>query len=533
MGDFFFQEQGPPQRAPLEGYLDNPNDVNALLLESSLSINYKQMRNLAHRDGLDEHTYPAMNEIDYLPSKELFNLPLLERNAITEEIHGVVNLAPVENPRMINSGLRQFNACIEELPVGMKSAYLRAQVMYPDTYINSPEWRLRFLRCDFFDAQKAAIRMVNFLDILSDIFGDYVLKRPVQMTDFCWEEMQAFRRGHYQLLPYRDRSGRRIFTVVGGFDTKTPLAIRVKIMLYLLLAASEEVETQRKGITSIVIPGIKFSAEKESHTVKLDRLIFLKRVCEYLPVRSCSIHMCLPNIPYVHVFRTSVIVFLHSHRKRMKFHTGEPVEIKYCLQGYGIPVELIPLTDTGNVKTVYLKQWMKVRKVIDAMNVESIRFSVPAIECPGSHDVIFRSGTSISCHPGNARFRGLMEGQLASLIRSKALGGKVTHSELADQLISEITKVGGRFLKWDTKGGYWTEICDPIQIHTKIVLSIRDFKYKTRMQRANQQSNHSHTFMFCQNSKYIKSKGKRCLEPVEFTDQEGPAKMMISSDDES
>ena len=158
-------------------------------------------------------------------------------------------------------------------------------------------------------------------------------------------------------------------------------------------------------------------------------------------------------------------------------------------------MELIPLTDTGNIKTTYLKQWMKLRRIVEVMKMTEgdEDNSVSIIECPGSNDVVFRSGTSMSCHPGNVRFRCLVESkhEIPSIV------SQTTQAELAEQLIEEIEARGGRFLKWDNRG-YWTELTDRLQIHTKVALSIRDFKYKTKAQR-NRQTNQSYTYLFqCQ-----------------------------------
>ena len=115
------------------------------------------------------------------------------------------------------------------------------------------------------------------------------------------------------------------------------------------------------------------------------------------------------------------------------------------------------------------------------------------IECPGSNDVVFRSGTSMSCHPGNVRFRCLVESkhEIPSII------SQTTQAELAEQLIKEVEADGGRFLKWDNRG-HWTELKDRLHIHTKVALAIRDYKYKTKAQR-NRQVSQSYTYMFqCQ-----------------------------------
>lgn len=315
------------------------------------------------------------------------------------------------------------------------------------------------------------------------------------MSDFSREEMQAFRVGHQQLLPYRDRSGRRIYALVGGLGVDVVLVTRVKILLYTVLAASEDVETQRKGITTIIWPGPKTPSRDTASNLKVDRIMFLKRVFECLPVRTCSLHFGIPDTPFFQLARTLFILSMPQHMQRMKFHFGENIERQYSIKSYGVPVELIPLTDTGNIKTTYLKQWMKLRRIIEVMKMTegADKNSVSIIECPGSNDVVFRSGTSMSCHPGNVRFRCMVE----SKHDTPSIVSQTTQAELAEQLIEEIESRGGRFLKWDNRG-YWTELKDRLQIHTKVALSIRDFKYKSKAQK-NRQTNQSYTYLFqCQ-----------------------------------
>ncbi len=221
-------DMSPRKAVPLDGYEDDPNEVQAIISESSLSLNIHNYRNLVIHSGPDsEQMKPMQREIDNLLSTDLHNLSLQDRNAVIEEIHGVQTMAPKETPLMVSSALRELAMHIEQMPYEQKTAYLRSKELYPNSYINDRDFRLRFLRCELFDASKAASRMVDFLDMVTDLFGDYVLKRPIRITDFSWEEMQFLRRGYLQLLPYRDRSGRRIFTLVGGFGTDYPLTTRV------------------------------------------------------------------------------------------------------------------------------------------------------------------------------------------------------------------------------------------------------------------------------------------------------------------
>jgi hypothetical protein len=69
-------------------------------------------------------------------------------------------------------------------------------------------------------AYAAAERFCEYLSLLKEVFGSFLLERPIQLVDLTVEERQLQRRGLQQLFKYRDTvSGRRI---VGCFDTHYP-----------------------------------------------------------------------------------------------------------------------------------------------------------------------------------------------------------------------------------------------------------------------------------------------------------------------
>jgi hypothetical protein len=175
-------------------------------------------------------------DIDSLLSDELLRLSLRDRNAIDEEIHGVLALAPKESPQFLEAALFELSVELNRIPNGIpyKAAYLESQ-RFPKTYVNGSDFRLRFLRCELFYVKKAAIRMVKFLSIASDLFGPFVLQRPVRITDLTKEEEKIFRMGNIQPLPYRDRAGRTILTWVGDFGLEQGESrIRVRGTTYIL-----------------------------------------------------------------------------------------------------------------------------------------------------------------------------------------------------------------------------------------------------------------------------------------------------------
>lgn len=173
-----------------------------------------------------------------------------------------------------------------------------------------------------------------------------------------------------------------------------------------------------------------------------------------------------------------------TYRLRLKFHVGEGVELQYRLKSYGIPVDLTPITDSGNIKTTHLKQWFRLRKIIEVgLTPDGIKTdTLSIIECPRSNDVIFRPGTSMLCHPGNVVFRGLIESK-----QNRTTVKRAEKEEVALEIIREVEKTGGRFLIWDNSG-WWSKLNDVNLISTKIAISYRDFK--TKVQSLSQQHHH-------------------------------------------
>jgi hypothetical protein len=171
--------------------------------------------------------------VDDLLSKELLQLSFDDRNAISEEIHGVRCLAPTETPELLSRSLAELQRQLDGMQY--KPSYDKAQdyARHPATaktsYVNTIEFRLKFLRCELFDAYKAAVRLVKYLDLMVEMYGLFALQRKIVLTDFSKHELQILRAGHFQMFPFRDRSGRRVLCVVGSMGIQYDPFIRVSI----------------------------------------------------------------------------------------------------------------------------------------------------------------------------------------------------------------------------------------------------------------------------------------------------------------
>jgi len=412
-----------------------------------------------------EIVYKSPHSVDQILSEGLMQLSMKDRNVVEEEIHGVSTLAPstTESPDLVETSLQELSTELSKIPEDKKVAYMESQ-LFQNTYVNTPEFRLRFLRCELFDVKRAAKKIVKFLDYASHLFGPAVLQRPMGMVDFTTEEKKWMQ--NFQILPYRDQSGRAIRTWVGDFAMNQAPPVSIwKVVLYIEYCLSDCVEVQQKGIVNVIWVG----ANKWTSTFDWEMFGHLKRFYQAAPARTCCYHWCMPPLPPthpIHMVRAAMAMGLPEEQQRIKFHIGNEIELMYKLKSYGIPVEYIPVTGTGKIKTAYMKQWMRNRKLLESARTSSI--ADPFVLCPSSNDVLFRKGIHVKCHPGNVMFESMIE-EIMPSYSSASLKEKAS---ITKGMISVVHQRGGRFLMWE-KDGYWTEVKDDSQLYSKAAQKVR------------------------------------------------------------
>jgi hypothetical protein len=191
------------------------------------------------RDGFLHHLQnltpfkPHSSSLDVgsLINKGMLKFNPNERNAIYEEVHGVGSLCPPESPALVEAALQNLERELALLPSNQKAAYEQSQRLR-HTYVNHREFRLRFIRADCFDAKKSALRLTLFLDTVLEIYGPYALERPIRLSDFSKKEMKEMNSGRIQLLPYRDRGGRRVIVGIPNHNhSRDTAAVRVSFLV--------------------------------------------------------------------------------------------------------------------------------------------------------------------------------------------------------------------------------------------------------------------------------------------------------------
>jgi len=186
-----------------------------------------------------------------------------------------------------------------------------------------------------------------------------------------------------------------------------------------------------------------------------------------------------------------------KNRIRMRQHFGHNTELLSILQSFGIPTKHMPLSFTGTIKTVYMKQWLRARETIESpvyARCILTNHGKDVIECPRLHDVLFRQGISLLWNPGNAMVRSFIEKHFEEEYeRNNSEGAmKLKRSAIIHTVVQE-TQKHGRFLLWND-GGWWSEICDDEQLFMKVaylVKSVRTRKDRKRQEQLNLQSSTS------------------------------------------
>ena len=166
---------------------------------------------------------------------------------------------------------------------------------------------------------------------------------------------------------------------------------------------------------------------------------------------------------------------------------GKSVELMYSLQGFGIPVNYIPISFTGKVKDKYIKEWMRLRQLIEDERLNrdwTVESNTNMIESPYLDDIIFRNGTKLLSHPGNIALRSAIV-EKCMLEENKQKNTK----DLVALIISEMKGYNRgsscrRFLIWHEKG-LWKQVApeeEPKEIYTKISRIVRDTRKLLREQ---------------------------------------------------
>jgi hypothetical protein len=168
----------------------------------------------------------TLSAVQSLLALDLNNMSLNEREKVFEDLHGVSDLVD-ESPELVAS-------CLDELELGIakirrRDAYVAA-ASKDSSYTSSRTLRLKFLRAENFDSNRAAARIVGFFETKLEIFGLDPLARDLLLSDLDEDDHKCLQSGLMTLVPAKDVAGRGIVTWIpllkeGGFSVRSKVRV--------------------------------------------------------------------------------------------------------------------------------------------------------------------------------------------------------------------------------------------------------------------------------------------------------------------
>ena len=157
-----------------------------------------------------QESFPQTEEeadvVDDLLASELAELSVVEQEMFMFDLHGLATEIE-ESEELIETSLKEMEKEIQKIQ--KKPAFEKAIKMNPG-HVCSRQFRLQFLRCEFFNCKYAAKRLVFHFEKKEMLFGDgQVLGRDVQLSDLSSpQDIEHVKSGGIQILPTRDIAGR-------------------------------------------------------------------------------------------------------------------------------------------------------------------------------------------------------------------------------------------------------------------------------------------------------------------------------------
>jgi hypothetical protein len=206
----------------------------------------------------------------------------------------------------------------------------------------------------------AAKRLVEYWEKRLELFGPEKAFLPLHLDKALREDTYPMSLEYIRLLPVKaDPSGRSVIIVDPSKQEGSKYAREsmVRVVWYMIHAALEDEETQKKGIVVIANPkNAKFSQFDQ----KQDSMIVasLKGI---LPMRLSEIHICNPPYFFRILFPIVKIFLGERLRKRVNVHSGSDEKMLDRLDKFGLKREDLP-SDLGGQIVLDHDGWLEDRK---------------------------------------------------------------------------------------------------------------------------------------------------------------------------
>ncbi|KAL3940972.1 MAG: hypothetical protein SGBAC_004580 [Bacillariaceae sp.] len=445
-------------------------EVSYDIKDENSVLNHKNQKTITEDNVADvfSQQMPANasdpQNVDSLIASQMSRLSVDDREKVYMDVHGISDDVK-ESLEMVEHSLVGLQHEIDLLPD--KRAYNMASQLHFN-YVQDRDFRLAFLRCEKFDCQKAALRIIRHFQMKLDLFGMDKLTMDIVQDDLDAEAMDALYGSFGRFLNAFDSGGRIInciFAVPKLYKTDAVL----RQGFYNIMTAFRNANIQRRGGVTVYLAfgdieqiAVKNNSDRDWKYPKLN---------QGTPMRVSAFHLCYNDEVVKENFAVSGTSFNKDLKVRTRFfhgmfssetdsfistppfsnpgfsssfHLGTVQECLQYLRGHGIDPACIPVNSEGEMTD----KLQHCRRLEDQRKYE--RLNNPprsTIHVPFSQDVILGKGCPFQNHPGNKRVRELVD-CFAKRYDKAERGDK---KEIAQEIVDAIKQSGGYFLKQDGK----------------------------------------------------------------------------------
>jgi len=494
----------------------------------------------------EEEDDDEIAEIRHFIAKGLSEMSTKNRIRISEEVHGIRTGFDDQNqvyPLLFKQFQDMLDGVLAEsmtttasprYPTAAYELCLRKNYMYATN--EAGELRLMCLRAELYNPAKACERFLQHLTALHKYFGEEGLMQPLTIEVLDFEErnrslqknqanpskkskstntetrgiykkgkggskrkgsldslpdMLSLKSGCIQVLPSRDRCGRRVVVLQPGPSIATAQQSRRQVQhskfkaihYFLSTLLRRDFEAQQKGFV-LVLNSTKTEEIHDESEYGNDLIEQYKELCQSIPIRFSAVHCAYDIESKKSVNHKICMAILESYIENCKSNVARVHlydqdvsndNTKHRIAPFGIPTHQIPVTHTGTIKLKEHNGWVKIQEWYDKkMKTDPHHFAkYNIIECPGTNDVLFSQGGKYwngvnRFQRGNLEFMEFLESKID--IYQSTLSWKKKHSILAE-VVSEFAaspqSTGGRprFLETATQiegvtapDGCWVEL---------------------------------------------------------------------------
>jgi hypothetical protein len=458
----------------------------------------------------------AEQNLHSLPSSKILSMTPEERMQAMQDLHGALDI-PEESPSIIQTKLTEMDEMLRRLEPRLRGGYDEAVKQSPN-YVK--RFRLAFLRAEALDPAKAAQRMANHFALRLELFQTKdVLGRDIMISDLSgWKDDQPLiQTSAMQLLKRRDRVGRSIILICPGklpylpyhfpslvsaledFPShpsellvspsrsshsphRTPQG-RFLLMLSVMAAQNLGKDAQRKGVVLLWFGHVPNRVISNPGISGHNGQMFFS-MFSALPIRIRGVHACHDDARYTQTFNSMMDVAKPEHAIRFQSHFGSLDECFRSLRRYGIPKEILPLDEQGNLETSDFRDMLlRYRTEMDDGGEDrpedrSLIGTSSTVPFPTDNDILLGKGKR------GDRFRGnqLLRKAIAENYDAYDTGNRRTKLAILHLVYFHLLQAGCRFLKpvksdADGQPALWMEVAEDEALG-KISMGIRNYRRK-------------------------------------------------------